>query len=96
MSLFVVRHQHTAETCPAKDPSMGAMLLVHLSEANAEKYGIQIKGEGVVDGQHTFYLIMEAGNQETVEQYMLPFQRAGSVTIMPASPCETVVERMGC
>jgi hypothetical protein len=45
MSLFVVRHQHTAETCPAKDPAMGAMLLKHLSPANARKFGVNIQGD---------------------------------------------------
>ena len=32
MSLFVVKHQHGAETCPAGDPQMGPMLLQHLSK----------------------------------------------------------------
>jgi DMSO/TMAO reductase YedYZ molybdopterin-dependent catalytic subunit len=31
MALFIVRHQHAAERCPAADPQMGAMLLNHLS-----------------------------------------------------------------
>ncbi len=35
MVLFLVRHQHTDETCPA--PTMGPMLLQHLSEANTSQ-----------------------------------------------------------
>ena len=31
MSLFVVEHQHSAETCPAGDPQMAPMLLQILS-----------------------------------------------------------------
>ena len=31
MALYFVRHQHSAETCPAKDPQMGQMLLQHIS-----------------------------------------------------------------
>jgi hypothetical protein len=96
MALFVVRHQHPAERCPAKDPSMGAMLLNHLTEANAQQHGVRIHGDAVVDGQHTLYLILEAGDQATVDQYMAPFRMAGTVEIMPSSSCQEVVARRGC
>ncbi len=96
MSLYFVRHQHKAETCPAKNPEMGQMLLQHLSKANARKFGIELHGEAVLDGQHTLVLILEADQQESVEQFMTPFKQAGSVEILPASLCEAVVERAGC
>lgn len=96
MSLFVVRHQHTAETCPAKDPINGAKLLMHLSPINAGKYGIKINGEGVLDGQHTLYLILEADDTNQVETFMQPFAQAGPVEVWPASECEAVVARAGC
>ncbi len=60
MSLYFVRHQHSAENCPARDPEMGAMLLTHLSPRNAGKYGINIFGDAVLDGQHTLVLIVDA------------------------------------
>jgi len=53
MALFVTRHQHGAETCPAGHPQMGPMLLRHVSKANAAKSGIKILGEAVVK-DHTF------------------------------------------
>ncbi|BAS28274.1 DUF3303 family protein [Limnochorda pilosa] len=96
MSLFVVRHQHAAETCPARDPRMGAMLLDHLSPANAERFGIRIHGDGVLDGQHTLYLILDAPSEGRVNEFMQPFAQAGSLEVWPASACETVVERGGC
>jgi hypothetical protein len=96
MSLFIVRHQHTAETCPAKDPAMGAMLLQHLSPNNARKFGITIKGDGVVDGKHTLFMIVEAEEPSYVETYMQPFKQAGPVEVWPASECEAVVARLGC
>ena len=96
MSLYFVRHQHSAETCPAKSPEMGNMLLSHLSPLNARKFGINIQGDAVLDGQHTLVLIVEAGNPAQVENFMQPFQQAGKVEIWPASSCETVVERAGC
>jgi uncharacterized protein with GYD domain len=96
MSLYFVRHQHAAETCPAKNPEMGRMLLQHLSKANARKFGIELHGEAVLDGQHTLVLILEADQKEYVKQFMAPFAQAGSVEILPASLCEAVVERAGC
>ena len=42
MALFLVRHQHSGETCPTRDPNMGRMLLQHISEANASQVGINI------------------------------------------------------
>jgi hypothetical protein len=96
MSLFVVQHKHSDATCPAKSKEMGGMLLSHLSPKNAESYGLKIKGEGVINGKHTLYLILEAANEQQVKKFMEPFAMAGSVEVMPASPCEVVVERGAC
>jgi hypothetical protein len=96
MSLYFVRHQHTPETCPAKNPEMGQMLLSHLSRMNARKFGVDLQGEAVLDGQHTLNLIMEAKDKDSVEKFMQPFAMAGSVEIMQASSCEAVVAREGC
>ncbi len=96
MALYFVRHQHTAETCPAKDPAMGEMLLAHLSRMNARKFGVDLQGEAVLDGQHTLNLIMEAKDKASVEKFMQPFAMAGSVEITAASSCEAVIERGGC
>jgi hypothetical protein len=96
MSLYVTRHQHPAERCPAIDPQMGSMLLRHLSPDNAATYGITIHGEAVVNNAHTLYLIVDAPDQQRVEQFMAPFAQAGSVEVLPASTCEAVVGRGGC
>ncbi len=96
MSLYFVKHQHTAETCPAKNPEMGQMLLNHLSRMNARKYGVDVQGEAVIDGQHTLMLIMQAKDKDTVEKFMQPFAQAGTVDITTASSCEAVVGRGGC
>jgi hypothetical protein len=96
MSMFFVNHQHSAETCPARDPQMGGNLLKHLSPMNAQKYGVNILSDAVLDGQHTFVLIVEAKDETTIRNYMQPFAMAGTVDINPASHCETVVERAGC
>ena len=96
MSLYFVRHQHRAETCPARDPNMGAMLLSHLSPQNAGKYGVNIFGDAVLDNQHTLVLIVEAQGVDQIETFMQPFKMAGPVEISPASTCESVVARGGC
>lgn len=96
MSLYFVRHQHDAETCPAKDPKMGGMLVEHVNKANARKFGVELLGDAVLDGQHTFVLILEARDQASIEKFMQPFAMAGTVEISPASTCETVVDRQGC
>jgi len=96
MSLFVVRHQHDENTCPAKDPAMGAMLLKHLSPSNARKFGVNIQGDGVLDGKHTLFMILEADSTTQVDAFMAPLKQAGPVEIWPASECEAVVERGGC
>ena len=38
MALYVVRHQHDADRCPAGDPDMGATLLNYLSRSDVERY----------------------------------------------------------
>jgi hypothetical protein len=96
MALYFVRHEHDAETCPARDPLMGGQLLSHISPSNARNFGIEVHGDAVLDGKHTFVLILGADNQEQIDNFMQPFKQAGQVEIWPASTCETVVERAGC
>ena len=96
MSLYFVRHQHTAETCPAKNPEMGQMLVQHVDKKNARKFGVDLIGDAVLDAQHTFVLIVESEDKEYVKNFMQPFAMAGSVEITEASSCEAVVERGGC
>jgi DMSO/TMAO reductase YedYZ molybdopterin-dependent catalytic subunit len=96
MGLFVVRHQHAAEHCPAQDPYAGAWLLNHLSRPNVRQHGIEIQGEAVVKGEHTVYFIVEAGDEDRLREFLQPFQMAGSLDIYPASTCTRVVASGGC
>jgi len=96
MALFIVKHQHSAEKCPAGDPQIAPMLAQHVSKAGAQPFGVEIHGEGVVDGGHTLYLIVAAPDQQTVSEYMAPFGQMGSVEVLPASSCEQVVARAAC
>jgi DMSO/TMAO reductase YedYZ molybdopterin-dependent catalytic subunit len=96
MALFVVRHLHTAERCPARDPYLGANLLNHLSRASVARFGVKIRGEAVVKGEHTLYLIMEADDESQIREFLTPFESAGSVDIYPASTCAGVVASGNC
>jgi hypothetical protein len=96
MSLYYVNHQHTAESCPARDPEKGNMLLRHLSPQNAMNFGVKILSDAVLDNLHTFILILEAEDEKNIRTFMQPFEMAGTVNVQPASHCETVVEREGC
>ena len=68
MVLFVVRHQHAASTCPAGDPDASAMMLNHLSRSNVRHHGIEILGEAVVKGEHTFYMIVQAPDEGRLQR----------------------------
>jgi hypothetical protein len=96
MSLFILHHQHDAASCPAQDPQAAAMLLAHLAPDNAADYGVTIQSHGVVDGQHTLYVIAEAADRDAVQRFAAPFAQAGTVEVLPASLCEAVVARGGC
>ncbi|MBI5471319.1 MAG: sulfite oxidase [Ignavibacteriae bacterium] len=96
MPLYVVKHMHPAERCPAQDSTMASMLLMHLSKENAEKFGVNVRSEAVADGRHMLFLILEANDKSSVERFMQPFAQAGTIEVMPASPCEVVVERGAC
>src|ERR1700731_5300800 len=96
MALFIVRHQHSHERCPAQDPYIGATLLNHLSRPNVRRHGLEIQGEAVVQGEHTLYVIVQASDESQVREFMQPFQMAGSLDIYPASTCARVVASGGC
>jgi hypothetical protein len=60
MALFVARHQHSPDRCPAADPQTGPALPTHLSPDNAAVQGVTTDAEAVVNDAHTLYLIVEA------------------------------------
>jgi DMSO/TMAO reductase YedYZ molybdopterin-dependent catalytic subunit len=96
MALFLVRHQHEPERCPAQDADLGATLLNYLSRPNVRAHGVSIQGEAVVQNEHTMYMIVEAADEQCVRDFMAPFADAGSVDVYPASTCARVVASGGC
>ncbi len=96
MALFIIRHQHSPERCPARDPFAGSSLLNHLSRANARQQGVHIQGEAVVDGEHSLFLIVEAPDLARVGSFFEPLGAAGRLNVYPASTCARVVASGGC
>jgi hypothetical protein len=85
MPRFVVRHQHSPESCPASNPAMGAMLLNHLSPPNAARYGVVIQSEAVVRGADTLFFIADAADETGLRAFLTPLREAGEVEVlMPA------------
>jgi hypothetical protein len=80
---------------PSDRPFQGAALLNLLSREHVRRHGVEIKGEAVVQGEHTLYLIVESADQSRVQTLLEPFAAAGSLEIHPASTCAGVVASGG-
>jgi DMSO/TMAO reductase YedYZ molybdopterin-dependent catalytic subunit len=93
MPLYVVRHRHDPDRCPAADPEAGAALLNHLSRA---RRGVKVRGEAVVRRQHALVAIVEACDEEHLNEFLEPFAAAGEVEVLPASTCAGVIASGGC
>jgi DMSO/TMAO reductase YedYZ molybdopterin-dependent catalytic subunit len=95
MSVFVVRHQHPADRCPAADFTAGAGLLNHLSRPSAARHGVHLYGEAVL-AAHTLVMIAEADSEDKLRAFLRPFAAAGTLEVDPASTCARVVAGGGC
>lgn len=96
MPLYFVEHKHNAETCPTKNREMMMMLGQHVTQANADTFGIKIHADVVHRGEHRMMLVLEAPSQEPVDQFVQPFAMIGSVDVKEVSTCEQVVETSIC
>ena len=96
MPLFVVTHRHEQERCPAGDPAKGLMLLRRLSQEGAERFGITIHAEAMIDGAHSLTMIVDGLDHNKVTEFMTPFAQCGSVSVQLANRCEVAVARDGC
>ncbi|MBP1875480.1 hypothetical protein J2Z19_005216 [Ensifer adhaerens] len=71
MPLFIVHHQHSPDTCPARDPAKGTMLLNHLSRSGAARHGVLIKAEAVARASHSLFFIAEATDETVLEAFQV-------------------------
>lgn len=96
MPLFIVHHQHSPDTCPARDPAKGTMLLNHLSRSGAARHGVLIKAEAVARASHSLFFIAEATDEAVLDAFLAPFRDAGQVHVTVATSWAEVVFGGGC
>jgi hypothetical protein len=96
MPLFLIEHSHTSETCPTRDPNMVRMLRQHVSDENAKQMGVTILGDWASEPEHQVVFIVEAPDEQTVENLAGPFRHVGDVKVRMGLTCEdTAKECLG-
>lgn len=96
MALYVLRHEHPAETCPGAHPQYGPMLLSHVERENARRFGVDVQAEAVIRGAHTLYMIVDAADAEGLDRFLSPLRQFGSAEALAANSCDAVVAGGGC
>lgn len=96
MPLYFVEHRHSAETCPTKNREMMMMLGQHVTQGNADKFGIKIHADVVHPGEHRMMMVLESASQTPVDEFVQPFSMVGTVDVKEVSTCEQVVETSIC
>lgn len=96
MALYFIEHRHSADTCPTKDREMMLMLGQHVTQENADTFGITIKSDVVHPGEHRMMMVLEAGSREPVESFLQPFSMVGTVDVKEVTTCEEVVRTATC
>ena len=64
MALFFVDHSHNADTCPTKNREMMLMLGQHVTQQNADAFGITIRSDIVHPGEHRMMMVLEAESRD--------------------------------
>ncbi len=93
MPLYLVQHTHTPDTCPTKNLEMVRQLAAHVTQANADRYGVKILADWVYEPEHTVVLVLEADSPEKATNFVLPFLNVGPITIRAGLTCEEVAKR---
>lgn len=93
MALYIVIVKHGAESCPTGNPEMGNMLLAHIHQDNASKFGITVQASAGAESQHTLHILLEAADRQKVDEFMGPFAQIGTVEVTPGITCEAIVAR---
>lgn len=96
MTLYFIEHQHSAETCPTQNRDMMLMLGHHVTQANADGFGVKIHADVVHPGEHKMNMVLEADQRESIDNFMQPFGMVGSVHVKEVTTCEQVVATATC
>jgi uncharacterized protein with GYD domain len=80
--LFVIDHEHSAETCPAGTVRPDKEFMNRL-ESNAKTSGVRVV-EGYLDAPaHHFYFIVEADTAEQIVSFATPLINVGKTIVHP-------------
>lgn len=90
MAVFLVQHQHPPASCPTQNPEMVRQLANHVTQANADRFGVKILADWVLETEHTVILVLEADSPEKVTNFALPFLQAGGITVKAGQTCDQV------
>ena len=90
MALYLIQHNHTAETCPTRNLDMVRALRSHVTPENAERLGLKLLADWVYEPEHTVVLVVEADSQDKAESFAAPFKQIGPVTVKAGETCEQV------
>jgi hypothetical protein len=90
MSLFLIEHSHTEETCPRKNLDMVQGLRMHVTEENAQRMGLKLLADWVYEPEHRVVLVVDADSQQKAEEFAAPFGMNGKVSVQAGETCEDV------
>jgi DMSO/TMAO reductase YedYZ molybdopterin-dependent catalytic subunit len=96
MTLFVVRHHHDPRRCPGKDPRLAAALLRCLDRSYLSNQGVELRGEAVVQDDHTLHVVVESLDDDRVREVVRPLESFGSVEVRPAASCARLLVNGDC
>lgn len=92
MSLFLIQHSHTPETCPTRNPDMVRALRAHVTPEHAEQMGLKLLADWANELEHTVVMVVEADGQEKAENFAAPFRNVGQVEVKMGQTCEEVAK----
>ncbi len=78
--LFMVTHEHSAETCPADDPKMVHQMI---DKGHVSNTGVKVLGAYVAPAEHVLYFVIEASEYSQVVRYLRPLMNTGTADVVP-------------
>ena len=72
---------------------MMRQLSSHMTQANADKYGVKILADWVYEPEHMVVLVLEADSPDKAANFVLPFLHVGSITIRAGNTCQEVAQQ---
>src|SRR5688572_20635074 len=92
MTLFLIEHNHTVETCPTRNPEMVKALREHVKPENAERMGVKLLADWANEPDHHVVFVVETDEQSKAEGFAAPFSQVGSVKVTKGLTCEQVAK----